>query len=59
MRPWRMTGEPSLEELLDDEIMDRIWERDGLDAATVRRLIREAACRLAGRPRQQLCESRC
>jgi hypothetical protein len=54
-----MTGEPSLDELLGDEIMDRMWARDGLDEAKVRRLIREAAWRLADRPRQSLCESCC
>jgi hypothetical protein len=58
MRPWRMTGEPSLDELLGDEIIDRVMERDGLDAAAIRRLLREMAQRLATRS-QQLCESCC
>ena len=56
MRSWRMTGEPSLDELLGDEIIDRVMERDGLDAAAIRRLLREMAQRLAMRPRQ-FCES--
>ncbi|HXP32222.1 MAG TPA: hypothetical protein VN832_14100 [Stellaceae bacterium] len=53
-----MTGEPSLDELLGDEIVDQVMERDGLDAAAIRRLLREMAQRLAARPRQ-LCESCC
>jgi len=52
MRPWRMKEEPSLDELLGDEIVDQVMERDGLDSAAIRRLLREMSQRLATRPRQ-------
>ena len=49
MRHWRM-NEPSLDELLDDDVMDRMMRRDGFDAGTVRRQLEEVADRLAERP---------
>lgn len=58
MRPWRMTGEPSLDELFDDEIVDRVMQRDGLDVSDVRRMLREMAARIAART-QRVCESCC
>ena len=46
MRAWRMTGEPSLDELLDDEIMDHVTRTAGLDKTELRRRLAEIARRL-------------
>jgi len=43
MPRWRMAGEPSLDELLDDEMMDRVMRRAGLDATELRRRMVEVA----------------
>ena len=45
MPKWRMAGEPSLDELLDDEMMDRVMRRAGLDATELRRRMVEVARR--------------
>jgi hypothetical protein len=49
MRQWRMTGEPSLDELLGDEIMGFVMRTAGLDAPELRRRLIELARRLAER----------
>jgi hypothetical protein len=51
MPKWRMLGEPSLDELLDDEIMAYVLRADGLDVNEVRRRLVELARRLADRAR--------
>jgi len=51
MRHWRMS-EPSLDELLEDDVMSRMMHRDGFDAGSVRRQLEEVADRLADRPRR-------
>ena len=48
---WRMQGEPSLDELLADEIMVSMMRSAGLDAKEMRRHLAEVARRLAPRPR--------
>lgn len=53
MAKWRMAGEPSLDELLDDEIMDRVMRAAGLDAAELRRRLTDLARRLADPPRRE------
>lgn len=54
---WRMTGEPSLDELLGDEIMDHVTRTAGLDKSELRRRLADLARRLSDRP---ACEqSRC
>ncbi|HZT52448.1 MAG TPA: hypothetical protein VFA22_10965 [Stellaceae bacterium] len=45
MREWCMAGEPSLDELLGDEIMDRMMRAAGLDAREMRRQLAEIARR--------------
>lgn len=45
MPEWRMAGEPSLDELLDDEIMDGVMRRAGIDAMELRRWLVEVAQR--------------
>jgi hypothetical protein len=55
---WRMTGEPSLDELLGDEIMDHVIRTAGLDKSELRRRLAELARRLEIRPaadRPELC----
>jgi hypothetical protein len=49
MTKWRSLGEPSLEELLNDEIMDRVMRRAGLDRQELRRRLAELARRLGER----------
>jgi hypothetical protein len=44
-----MTREPNLDDLLDDEIIDSVMRRDGLDASELRRQLEEVADRLADR----------
>jgi hypothetical protein len=46
MPKWRLAGEPSLDELLDDEVMVRVMRRAGLDAIELRRRLAEIAGRL-------------
>lgn len=46
MPKWRMAGEPSLDELLGDEMMVRVMRRAGLDAAELRRRLVDMAQRL-------------
>ncbi len=49
MRRWKMSEvEPSLDELLDDEIMIPVMRSAGIDAAQLRAELRQAAGRLAG-----------
>jgi len=45
MSEWRLAGEASLDELLDDDIMRRVMLRAGLDAAELRRRLSEIARR--------------
>lgn len=47
MRVWKMASEPTLEELLDDEIMRPVMRSAGLDAAGLRALLRDLARRVA------------
>lgn len=49
MAKWRMTGEPPLDELLEDEVMDRVISKAGLDRSELRRRLAELARRLAER----------
>jgi hypothetical protein len=49
MQKWKMTREPNLDDLLDDEIIDSVMRRDGLDASELRRQLEEVADRLADR----------
>jgi hypothetical protein len=57
MTKWRLAGEPSLDELLGDEIMAPVMRRAGLDGAELRRRLAELARRLGERA---ACEpSRC
>jgi hypothetical protein len=51
MGKWRMTGEPSLDELLGDEIMDHVTRTAGLDKSELRRRLAELARRLGERAR--------
>jgi hypothetical protein len=57
MREWRMMGEPSLDELLDDEIMTSVMRSAGLDERELRRTLADLSRRLAWRtaPRAQSC----
>ncbi len=49
MRRWKMSEvEPSLDDLLDDEIMIPVMRSAGLDAEQLRAELRRAAGRLAG-----------
>lgn len=60
MRKWQMPGEPSLEELLSDEIMDHVTRAAGLDKSELRRRLAELAERLADRqPKKGFDASRC
>ena len=49
MPRWGMAAEPTLEELLNDEIMRPVMRSAGLDAAALRALLRDLAGRV--RPR--------
>ena len=55
----RMRGEASLDELLGDEIMDRVMRTAGTDAAEIRRRMTELAHRLAERRPPLSSRSRC
>lgn len=46
MRTWRMTGEPSLKELLGDDIMDPVMRSAGVSGEELRRRLAELAQRL-------------
>ena len=58
MPTWRMAGEPSLDELLGDEIVHRMMRRDGIDASELRLALAEMARRIAARRREN-CGSGC
>ncbi len=58
MHSWRVMREPSLDELLGDEIMERMIRRSGLDTAEFRRQLAELARRLDFAPKR-LCASGC
>ena len=48
MRRWKINVvEPSLDDLLDDEIMIPVMRSAGLDAEALRAELRKTACRLA------------
>lgn len=47
MQVWKTASEPTLEELLDDEIMRPVMRSAGLDAAALRALLRDLARRVA------------
>jgi hypothetical protein len=61
MREWRMAGEPSLDELLDDEIMESMMRSAGVDERELRRRLRELSHRLAWRtaPTGSCCGAAC
>jgi hypothetical protein len=60
MRKWEMPGEPSLDELLGDEIMDHVTRAAGLDKSELRRRLAELARRLGDRlPKNGFDASRC
>jgi hypothetical protein len=44
---WRGNDEPSLQELLDDPVMQAMMARDGVDRATLAELIADIRTRLA------------
>jgi hypothetical protein len=46
MQWWKMAEEPTLQELLDDEIMRPVMKSAGLDASELRALLRELASRV-------------
>lgn len=47
MRGWNVTMEPTLEDLLDDEIMEPVARSAGLSTTELRRQLMEIARRLA------------
>lgn len=47
MDPDQLHGEPVLEELLDDDVLRRLLDRDGLTVDDVRAVIATARSRLA------------
>ncbi|HUB96688.1 MAG TPA: hypothetical protein VL993_12270 [Stellaceae bacterium] len=51
MPNWRSLGEPSLDELLSDEIMQYVLRAAGLDAVEFRRRLKEMSKRLGDRAR--------
>jgi hypothetical protein len=53
MNTWRLTEEPSLDDLLDDEIMKPVLRSAGLNRAELHRQLDEIARRLAGSPRRE------
>jgi hypothetical protein len=55
MPEWRLLGEPSLDELLEDEIMRHVARADGLDVRDVKRDLVEMARRLDDRDEVVLC----
>ena len=46
MRSWRMIGEPSLKDLLGDDIMDPVMRSAGVSGDDLRRTLAELARRL-------------
>jgi predicted nucleic acid-binding protein len=60
MRRWKMSEvEPSLDDLLDDEIMIPVMRSAGVDAGQLRAELRRAARRLAGLEATPPSKSRC
>ncbi len=59
MTKWRLAGEPSLDELLSDEIMAPVMRRAGLDGAELRRRLAELARRLGERANREPPPSCC
>jgi hypothetical protein len=60
MRRWKMSEvEPSLDELLGDEIMIAVMRSAGLSAEQLRAELRQAASRLAGIKTRSPAESSC
>lgn len=51
MARWQMTGEPSLEELLEDDIMNPVMRSAGTNPEELRRTLTELARRLSTRGR--------
>ena len=54
----RMSGELPLDELLEDEVMDRVISKAGLDRSELRRRLADLARRLAerrGPPQSDCC----
>jgi hypothetical protein len=49
MSKWLLAGEPSLDELLGDEMMHWVMRRAGLDGAELKRRLMELARRLGER----------
>ena len=49
MERWHMTGEPSLDELLDDDIMGPVKRSAGTTPEELRRTLTELARRLGAR----------
>ncbi|HEX2117444.1 MAG TPA: hypothetical protein VHM01_23825 [Alphaproteobacteria bacterium] len=49
--PWRrrLDGEPSIQELLDDPVIEAVMARDGVDRAELEHLIDDVRGRLAAR----------
>jgi hypothetical protein len=53
MAGWKMTMiEPTLDDLLEDEIMHPVMRSAGIDAAGLRASLAETARRLSGKPRK-------
>ena len=46
----RHSGEPRLEELMEDPLMGLIWRRDGIDAARGRETLRKLQAIVRARP---------
>ncbi len=60
MQRWKMSEvEPSLDDLLDDEIMIPVMRSAGLDAEQLRAELRRAASRLAGLKAKPSAKTRC
>ncbi len=59
MPSWKQCREPALDELLADEIMQKVIASARTDAATLRRQLGEIASRIGhGVPSAALCEAR-
>lgn len=60
MRRWKMSAvEPSLDDLLDDEIMIPVMRSAGLSLEQLRAELRRAACRLARTKTKGPADSSC
>lgn len=55
MRGWKMAKEPTLEELLGDEMMTAVMRSAGLDAKQLRALLAELARRLPAERLKRPC----